>query len=365
MKTRMKLFFAVFATFLLGAIAAPAAALPAFVGGVGLTAVISLVPSIPGAIFTSVDITELNTALGAYFRKDANVLIREALLGMDGITDRMDVWDDVKDEVPLPNLSVTDLIKPANATAFSPTSNALKFGARMLKARAWKVDLQIVPQDLVRSWLGKYSGKGSDPHAMPLEQYIWEYVQQKIQENLRLQSLFKGVYNGAGTTPVDVMDGILKIVADEITATNITPVATGAVSSANVIEKIEATYDALGEAYKSSETQALVSPTLFDWYVRQYRATYGGNNDYTGMANGSVRLDGTMCTVKREPGLGTSQRIIVCTPDNITYGVDSFSDANTIKTQEFDRTIKVLIDAKSGVQFKEIGANALAVNDQA
>lgn len=60
-----------------------------------------------------------------------------------------------------------------------------------------------------------------------------------------------------------------------------------------------------------------------------------------------------------------SQRLI-CTPkSNIVYGVDSIGDYADITTQVFDRTIKVMIDAKAGIQFKTIAAEALAVNEQA
>lgn len=317
-----------------------------------------------GALFTAFDITELTTALGAYIRKDKGGLISKMLLGMD-IDDRMEVWDDCKDQVPMPSLGITDLVKPANNTTFAPTSNALAIGARILQVRAWKVDLQLVPADLVKSWLGAYKKKGSNAFDIPFEQYIMNHIIAKIHENIRMKALFAGTYNSAGTTPGAIMDGLKKLIADEITATTITPVTTGAVTSSNIITSLEAVYDAIGEAYKNTETQALVSPTLFDWYTRKYRTDFGGNMDYNGMAIGSLRLDGTSCIVKREPGLTGSQRIIVTPKSNIVYGVDSLADTNNMEVQKFDRTIKILIDGKSGVQFKEIHSDALAVNNVA
>lgn len=317
-----------------------------------------------GILASSLDISALTTALGAYFRKDKGVLVREMLLGMN-IEDRMEIWDDCKDEVPLPNLGIEDLVKPADATTFSPTSNALKFGARTLKVRPWKVDLQLIPSILEKSWLGAAKPKGSDQYALPFEQFIMQHIIEKIHENIRLKALFKGDYNAAGTTPGAIMDGLLTLVTDEITATNITPVVTGAVTSSNVIDKIEAVYDNLGEGYKNVPTICLVSPTLFDWYVRKYRATYGVNMDYKGMAQGSVMIDGTLCTIMREPGMASSQRIVITPKSNIVYGVDSLGEENNMEVQKFDRTLKIMIDAKSGIQFKEIHARALAVNDQA
>jgi len=222
-----------------------------------------------------------------------------------------------------------------------------------------------VPGALEKSWLGAYKQKGSKAFDMPFEAFIMQHITERVHSNLRLKAVFGGVYNAAGTTPGAIMDGLLKVVADEITATNIAPVVTGAITSANVIDKLEQTYDALGEAYKNVPTQMLVNPTIFDWYVRKYRSTYGVNMDYAGMQKGEVMLDGSMCSIKREPGMGTSGRVICTSTENIVYGVDTFGEENDIRSQEFDRTIKLFIDAKSGVNFKEVHGRALAVNDQA
>jgi hypothetical protein len=336
-------------------------AVSAVIFGAGLFAV---APANAGYAFSALSITALNTALGAYFRKDKGVLISKMLLGMN-VEDRMEIWDDCKDQVPLPNLTISDLVKPANPTTFAPTSNALAFGARILQVRPWKVDLQIVPQTLEKSWLGQYKKKGSDVYDMPFEEYIMGEIVKMTQDNLRLKALFKGVYNGSGTAPVDIMDGLLKLIADEITATTITPTTTGVISSSNVITKVEAVYDALGEAYKATETQMLCSPTIFDWYVRLYRATYGGTTTYTGVAKDTVLIDGTLCSLKREPGMAGSQRLICTSKSNIVYGVDTIGEESNINSQVFDRTIKLMIDAKAGIQFKSIAAEALAVNEQA
>lgn len=365
MKRSLSLLFAAFTTFFIGAVLASYAGINPAVGALGFLSVALLMPTGKAVIYTSVDITELTTKLGEYFRNDTSIWVRETLLGMQNITDRMEVMDDIKDEQPLPNLAVTDLVRPQKPETFDPPTDAITFGARILKVRGAKVDLQIIPQTLYKSWLGKLYSKGSNPYDYPFEQMIAEYVQARVQENIRMKALFSGVYNASGTTPGAIMDGIKTLIAAEITATNITPVTTGAVDADSIITDLEAVYDSIGEAYKQGETQALVSPTLFDWYVRKYRATYGANNDYQGMAQGMVRLDGTNCWVKREPGLAGSQRIIVTTPDNIVYGIDSAADEGNIIVEKEKRAINLLMDFKVGVQFKEIHARALAVNDVA
>lgn len=311
---------------------------------------------------TSIDITALAAALGAYHREHRDELVTEILLD-DDFTQDMEVMDDVTDELPLPSMALTDLIKPADPVNFTPTANALAFGARTLKVRGIKVDLLLIPQVLEKTWLGKMKS-AKDPVDMPFEAFIMSYINSKIKENLRLQAIYRGVYNAAGTTPLTTMDGYLKLIADEITATNIAPIVTGAVTSANVVDKIEQTYDGLGEAYKGASTIMKCNPQIFDWYNRKYRLDFGGNQDYKGMKSMRRPIDGTNCELVREPGLGTSQRLI-CTPaENFVYGVDT-ANGYTMDVQKFNRSLKILIDLKAGVQLKEIHARALAVNDQA
>jgi hypothetical protein len=310
---------------------------------------------------SSIDISALATALGAYHREHRDELVAEILLDEDFTSD-MEVMDDITDELPLPSLALTDLIKPANATTFSPTANALAFNARTLKVRGIKVDLQLIPQVLEKTWLGKMK-KANDPWDLPFEAFIMDYINSKIKENLRLKAIWKGDYNAAGTTPETTMDGFLTLIADEITATNITPIVTGAITSTNVVDKLELTYDGLGEAYKGVPTIMKVNPQIYDWYNRKYRVDFGSNQDYKGMKSMRRPLDGTLCELVREPGLGTSQRVITSVKENFVYGVDS-ANGYSMDVQKFDRTLKILIDFKAGVNFKEIHARALAVNDQ-
>jgi hypothetical protein len=337
---------------------------------IGIIASLGVV-KVPGMLCDSIDISALNTALGAYFRKDKDQIFMKMLLGMD-IGHSFDEWDDCKDEVVLPQLGITDLVKPADDLNFTPTSNAIQFGARIAKVRRWKVDLLIVPGQLEKSWLGKYKKKGSDAFDIPLEQYIMNYIIAKVQENIRMKALYKGVYNASGTTPTDIFNGILKIIADELTAGSITAVVTGAITSANVIDKMLLVYDGLDEAYKNTLTNMPVNSTIFDWAIRKFNPILNTSlisTDTQAMQNGGrinqFPLPGTNCVVVREPGLQTSQRIHVTTPDNKIYMTDSMGEENNIKIQEFERSLKLMIDAKGGVDFKQVGNYCLRVNDQA
>jgi hypothetical protein len=315
-----------------------------------------------GYALDSIDITALATALGNYHREHRDELAAEVLLDED-FTEGMEVLDDVTDEIPLPNIGITDIVQPGADKDFNPTEDALKFGARILKVRDCKVDLLLEPWLLEKTWLGKMK-KASDPLDMPFEKFIFDYINSKIRENMRLKAIYKGVYNAAGTGPADTMNGFLKILADEITGAKITPVVTGVITSSNVIDKVEATHDALGEVYKGVPTIMKCNSTIFTWYCRKYRLDFGSNTDYNGQPiKKRVQIDGTNCELVAEPGFGSSQRLVTTKADNFVYGTDSTS-GYSVDIQKADRKLKVLIDFKSGVEFKEIHARGLAVNDQ-
>jgi hypothetical protein len=321
-----------------------------------------------GILASSIDISELATKLGAYCQEHRDILISEILLN-ENFEEKFEIMDDITDELPLPSLNMTSIVKPANPTTFSPTANALKFGARILKVRGCKVDLQLVPQVLEKTWLGKMK-KANDPWDMPFEAFIFKYIIEKAREDVHLNGVFKGVYNAAGTTPIDTMDGFLELIADEITATAITPVVTGAITSVNVVEKLLAVYDAIGEAYKNKPSVMKVNAQIFDWYARKFAPVLNTSLVATdvaaGLANPLLRqmpLSGSNAILQREPGLGTSQRVMCSPKENFVYGCDTLNDFS-FDVQKFDRTIKILIDFKAGVNFKEVHGRALAVSDQ-
>jgi hypothetical protein len=340
----------------------PATALVAGLLFAGLSFYRTFLPAVHGVALESIDITALAAALGAYHREHRDDLASELLLD-ENFTADMEVMDDVTDEVPLPELSLTDILQPGINPDFQPKSNAIKFGARILKVRDCKVDLLLEPKVLEKTWLGKLK-KASDPTDLPFEKFLMAYINSKITENLRLGAVYKGIYNAAGNTPADTMNGWLKIIVDEITADKIEPVITGAITSANVVDKLEMVYDNLGDAYKNKPTIMKVAPTIYTWYNRKFRSDFGANQDYKGMQRLARPLDGTLCTLVSEPGMTGSQRVIASLPENFVYGTDSASGYN-FDAQKFDRQIKLLIDLKAGVQFKQIHSRGLAVNDQA
>lgn len=317
---------------------------------------------------TAITTSGLNAALGAFYRANRNILVRDLYIGLK--TDDWTVYDGVKDELPLPKLSIGELVVPGDNVNFTPKTNVIGLGARILKTRNWKVDLLIDPAALEKTWLGYVNALGSRSEAIPLEQFVIEDLIKRIQKDIRTRALYRGVYNAGGTASIDIVNGLLKLVTDEIAASNITPIATGAVTSANVVDKLLQVHDGLGQEYKDEMTVMPVNSTIFDWYSRKFSPILntnligaGGAPVQNGLIN-EIRLEGTNCMIKREVGLGTSQRLIITPAGNRVLGIDSMDDFTNFEFQRFNRTIKVLVDGKIGVNFNQVDNGALAVNDQ-
>lgn len=326
---------------------------------------------VKGVLYSSVKLDDLNTSLGEYCRENKDIMISE-LVSDPRIEERFEVMDDIKDELPLPNMTISnDFVKPGDPLNFTPVADVVSYDARILKVRDCKVDLEIIPAQYEKTYLGKYKKQGSNNTDIPFEQYLFQQIILKARRAMHLLAIYKGIYNAAGVTTASTLTGFLKLVADEITATKISPIVTGAITDANVIAKLLLVYDGLGDEYKEEGVQMKVNSQIFDWVYRKFNPIT--NPTLVATANladaeaarvNYLTLPGANAILVRESGLGASQRVIATPKQNMVFGCDSLSDSANIETQRFDRKIKVMIDWKAGVQFKEIHARALAVNDQ-
>lgn len=311
---------------------------------------------------SAINVTALAATLGVYAR-DHNFsdIVTQAFVEDDFVR-KFDLQLGITNQRPMPNLTVGELSKPFADGSFDPNADTLAFDARILTVEHAKADLLIKPYELYNTWLGLSKTPGFDPKELPFEKFILDTIAKKIRDEVHLQMIYNGV-KAAGTTPVDVMDGFLKLVADEITATNLTPVVTGAITVSNAVDSVEAMYDQLGSAYKKMGGVFRMSDTLSNLYKRNYRNAYGANTNYDEFDR--MKVDGTNWVIEPDYGMEGSGRIIATPKDNFTLGMDLESDISDMEIQIFERSLKILTDYSIGAQFKEVNDNALVVNDQA
>lgn len=266
----------------------------------------------------------------------------------------------VKGKLTLTKLTTADLVRRYSST-FAPVSDAFTFAPRHLDVVDAKVDLRIIPKEFESSYLGKFRQKGQDSMDLPFEGYILQDAIAKINAEMEL-AIWRAVtsVSPASTDKLTALfDGIQQIIKEEITATNITPITTGAITSSNAVAAIEAVHAGLGDAYLDSVVDIFINPLDKIKFIQDYRERYG---KYTTQADGSISLETGNAMIHVLSGVPAN--CILATPkENIHYGYDGTMDASMFNFEQEDRSIKMWLDFKIGVNFGIVNDNVMAVND--
>lgn len=252
---------------------------------------------------------------------------------------------------------------------FVAATDAVSFHPRHLEVAAVKRDLSFTPQEFESTYLGRYRMKGQNPGAdLPFEGAILQAILDGHAEEMDA-AFWQAVKAGSvtpGTTPMDqCFDGFLQIIADEITATNLSPVVTsgGGITTTNVIELLEEMWLALGAAYKKREVFVFLSWANFQKYQQGYREAYGVNSNWN-TQDARVRLDFSQNAILVPmPGMGTSNRVVMTPRGNLHVGYDDFADTNMFEFEKSKRQMDFWMDFKVGVQIAQIDEDCLIVND--
>lgn len=305
----------------------------------------------------SVNITALNSALGAYARQEKVEIFNKIL--RESTAQYFTTVTGAIDQLPLAKLSTASVLKPyAAGGGFTATNDALVFGARILNARRISADVEIVPLDLYNSWLGQLAGAPpASPFDVPFEQFIMDAIAKQAQDDLE-GAIWNGLYDNTGTSAADTMDGILQLVkgavtSGEIPAANVS--AYTAISSSNALDQVKLVRSKIAPQYRNKPMYCFLSVANFDNYMDDYQATVGSvvyNKDYN-----QIFIEGTQTQLVAIPGMvgPDSDRILITPKENLVFGYDIEGAASNIITQEYNRTIKVMMDFRAGVNFRDGG----------
>lgn len=276
----------------------------------------------------------------------------------------------VKGRMVMTELQVKDNLTKRWSQAFSGTDN-VKFDPLVLEVVTQKVENSVVPQLFEGSYLGHMRRSGQSPTDFPFEAFILDSIIQKV--NQELETAFwqgEAVASPASTDNlIQTIDGVLHIIADLITATTITPVATGAFTSANAVTNLRTMWEQVDPAYKDGGTDIFMSYSVYDFYRIHYKTLFGthpnevpiGTTDYMGL---NFELGGGKTTIIPVAGMGTSGRVVICPRENLYYGYDALEDWSTWDFQQDVRELKYWMDFNFGVQMAMKRDGILVVNDQ-
>jgi hypothetical protein len=360
------------------------------------------------SLMAAADVSALAAFPGEYEQKLFSTLINS----MDIVND-ITLVPNVKKKLNLTKLRVKKGARPYSGT-HEPDTGDLVYTPRVLEVKAGKRDLLIDPEEYRATWMASQvgSGSGASKKTIPFEQYVWAEVMKSLGAEINDDTAYNGLdlsaltvvaFNPASvyavgdyitfgtptkwykcitittagqsplTTPAKWLDvtarvitkGLGTILGEEITAGNMAPVATGAVTdgatSKTAFKKV---FRAHSDGYKGAGLVTFCSYTDFEFLLDGLSE----NTKYTnpdGTAVGKLYLPetGKKNLIMPVTWLNGSRRLW-CTPkENLLMGTDLLSDMNDIKVVEDVYTLKTGIKFVIGFQIRDLAA--LKVGDQA
>jgi hypothetical protein len=281
------------------------------------------------------------------------------------------MFEGIKGEHVITQLEIGENLARRWNKSFEPVADAATHKPRVLKTVLNKVDFAVTPQDYEFSYLGAARKKGQDPADWPFQAYVMEKVLAKLNQEFEVAA-WKGVaaaVPASGDYLRETFDGYLQIIAAALTATDITAVATGAISAANIIEKLRLMWESVLPVYKENGTDIFCSYTIYDMYRKAYKDAYKVDPAYLEVTNSGYRgidyeLGNGNTRIIPINGMSGSGRVIMTPRENLTLGIDSSSDVMFNVEQE-KRELHFWMDFRMGAQILMQKDGILVVNDQA
>jgi hypothetical protein len=133
-----------------------------------------------------------------------------------------------------------------------------------------------------------------------------------------------------------------------------------AITPANAVAEVQKLIDLLelqAPQYVTEDLILIVSPKTYRAYKRNFATLFPAGQRIANLEYEQPRVeDQTNIRFVIEPMLGNSNAMLLTTPGNLFYGTDNLGRFNLLKIEEFERSIKIMMDWKMGIDFA-IGQN--------
>lgn len=288
------------------------------------------------------------SALSTSFVENASVF-GKAVLEWDIKDLGIQVRTNVKAPQAMTKLSMTGSPRPYRA---ADDFNNASFSDRTLTAYQSKYDFTYDAEEERNTYLATL------PEA-PFADWAVKQAAAQYLEAIETNTLWLGVRDAAGTDAADICNGWGTIIAAEITATNLTPIATGVVTAANAVTAVKAVINGASLKLRKRGGIVLVSYDVFDMYATHYASLYGFQ--FNPSATGEYRINNTKFVLKPAAFMGTSQRIVATVVNNLVFGTDV--DNVTVHSTPHLNILQNRLMKPVGCQIQDL--EMMAVNNQA
>lgn len=350
------------------------------------------------------------TAIANYAGKYSKQLIQQFLNGLDFAKD-LYVRRDVRSPLNLTKLSVNAGIRQLNTGINSRKGSNRSYSGRTLTPRGGMKIIEIIPEDLRGTFMSDMLAVNAKE--IPFAAWVWqrefEKLASEVNDNfynsayvaaasfdaaatytagdhvLFEEVIYKCVSNtSAGESPTSaaakwvdadaavIFDGPGTIIASAITASDLTPISTGAITSSNAVAQLKAMWRSAPVAHRNRGMKMFVSYDVFENYITDHNTKFGTGNSVSGNDLNEVNKHGGVflkesnrkCLIKPATWMGSSGRVIMSLDNNLIVGTDALSDFNGIgKKVETLHGYNTIAKYMLGFQIQDL--EALYVNDQA
>ena len=298
------------------------------------------------------------TALQQYAEKYGKSLLKIAVTDNE-VFKKLDVKAGIKDKFTMTTLRFQRLLRPY-VRDWDPAGDKVSLTPRTLRVEIGEIMLEEEPMAYRKTYLGNIMKKGVNPKDHPFEKDFLEGIARQAASDFNDITAFWGVRNSSGTGPADVNDGFFTIIDAEIAAGNISVaknnmINTAAIDSTNAVSKLKAFYRAacaINPALRGKPVQLLISHEIMDAYNDNYQAENGALPYNTQFEKTFLEGSGNKCELVPMTGMGTTKRIILTVPWNMSVGTDLASDQEkvSITTGINPKVVGFYLAAAYGVQ---------------
>lgn len=236
------------------------------------------------------------------------------------------------------------------------SGNGVKYTDRTLTVYNSKWDHDFDPEEYRNTYLG------DGVHDMSFAQAATNQLAKEYLDSIIKNTLWLGVYNASGSTPAAICTGWGTLIAAEITATNLTPITTGATTDSNAVANAEAMVEGAPAFLRDSvEPLILYVPFhIFDSYTKNYRTLNGFG--FAQSVTGDYKMDNKNVIIRPVAWIpNTSERMVLTVASNLVFGTDIES------VQVAASMRRNIIESRpmmaAGCQIQDL--DVLVVNDQA
>jgi len=253
----------------------------------------------------------------------AAALLSAKTLDQEAVT----IMPNVKYKSVIQKLDVSGIVQDASCDF--TTSGSVALSERILEPKELQVNLELCKQEFLTSWEAMQLGFSAfDEIPASFNDFLVSYVGGKVAEATE-QSIWTGLAASNGQ-----FKGFLPAMSASAAVGGATDViqsaASGSITSANVIAKLEALETAIPDAVYGKEDLVMYVPTNV---VKAYQQAIGANyaNGYNNMVTvGAKPLDYNGIPLVHCPGM-TSSYIVAAQKSNLFFGTGLMNDYNEVR----------------------------------